>query len=445
MNRMSRSDGMSKLTVGEKIYKLRKHNRVPQLVLAEIMRVRPDRIVRVERGEAEYSEAHINAAKAHFDIVDLPLTEQECITFRERLYHWRNLLRQKKMDEAEVIHKEIAKIDNLEPCDSYLVTLGKMMNVRHLLVEGKLVSAEKILNDYQDLLPEMNTECVYHYYFNKGILGILHNNFADGLDFYLKAYYLLEDNENILPENDTGLYYNIAVCYSNFEIPYRAIFFLFKTRDAQLENREMNYFWDTDRLLALNYIKMNQLKDAERLLHKCLLKAESLKDDTFVGFILFCFGLMSKRAENWTIAVDYFSNALRCLPVGTDNYNASVFHKIFCTIHTNSFAKSAQLLDQTKPICNASEIWAVYFKALGYYLKISNNLSSYHNDEAIEYIQNIAIPFFIKEHDYFIAIDFYSLLERHYEKIKSTKKSLSMTKAIHDINKRCYANYGRDD
>jgi len=447
MDRMSRSEGMSKLTVGEKIYKLRKYNKTPQIVLAEIMRVRPDRIVRVERGEAEYSEAHINAAKEHFDIVGLPLTEQECITFRERLYYWRSLLKLGRLDDAEVIHKEVAKIDNLEPCDFYLVMLSKMMKVRHLIVIGKLESAEKILNDCQSLLPEMSVECAFHYYFNKGILSCSRgqNGYEEGLGFYLEAYEVLKNLESIFPDGDAGLYHNIASCYSFLEIPYRALFFLLKARRALEKNDVISSKLDLDRAFAFHYIQTNQLKEAEELLNKCLMKAEVFKDDTYIGYTLFYFGLASKRAENWKIAVGYFEEALKHFSIGTNNYNASVYHKIYCTIRAKSFVKATQLLDQAKLMSSASEMWAVYFKALRHHLKISSNMSTFNNDDAIEYIENIAIPRFIKEHEYFIAIDFYSLLEQHYEKLKSAKKSLLMAKAIRGIYERCYVYHGRNE
>jgi len=69
-------------------------------------------------------------------------------------------------------------------------------------------------------------------------------------------------------------------------------------------------------------------------------------------------------------------------------------------------------------------------------------MTTHGNGESIEYIQNIAIPYFIKMHDYFTATDYYTLLGRHFEKIVSMMNALLMTRAVYGIFKRCFINEG---
>jgi len=144
------------------------------------------------------------------------------------------------------------------------------------------------------------------------------------------------------------------------------------------------------------------------------------------------------KARNWGVAIEYFDKALSYAPKGSIDYYSSAYHKIQCIIHTRAFTKANELLEQVKDICKADDVWAVYFKALGHYLEISSHMTSNANDTAIEYIENTAIPHFIKMHDYLFAVDYYSLLERYYERIKNIRRSLFMAKAIRDIYTRCY-------
>ena len=445
MKRTLQRKATQELSVAEKIYLLRKQNRTTQAVLAEAMRARPEKIVRVERGEDEYTQAQINAAKKHFDIVDLPLTERESIAFKERLYYWHSLLKARKLDEAKAIHNEMINIDSLKTCDYHMVTLCKMIAVYQILVEEDYICAEEKLSEHQDFLYKMNAENLYHYYKCKGFLCLHKGGYEEGLNLYLKAYDLLENCENIIPEDDERLYYNIAYCYSYLEFPYRAIFFFQKARHAQADNKNIDFFLNIDRSLALNYIKMNQLKEAERLLNRCSLKAESIKNSNSTNLVLLCFGYMYKKANNWPLAINHFDEAIKRFPNDSDNYYSSLYHKIQCVIHARAFSEAKHLLLQTKEFYSSNEMWVTYFTALGHYLKISSNMSTNTNSESVEYIENTAIPYLIKNNDYFLAIDYYTILENHYEKINSIKKSLLMAKAIRDIYLRCYTNHRRDD
>ena len=438
-------DVKQKLSAGEKIYLLRKHNRTTQAELAEVMRVRPEKIVRVERGEDEYAQAHIDAAKKHFNIVDLPLTERECIAFRERLYYWRSLLRAGRMSEANDIYSEIANIDKLESCDYDTTTLCKMLEVYHLMVEGKYDLAKEKLVIHQKSLNKFDIESLYHYNNSKGFLHIQQGNYDQSLDYYLKAYEISENHKGLMPEDDGRLYYNIAYSYTCMDIPYRAIFFLQKAKHAQTYDKDAKLFFYINQALATNYVKMNQLKEAERLLNQCLLKAESIKDNSFVSLVWFGFGYLNKKANNWSLAIKHFDDAMGRLPKDTLDFFPALYHKIHCVIRSRAFTEASQLLLQAKEKYDMNEMWQIYFTALWHYLKISSNMSTNNNDESIKYIEYRAIPYFISKHDYFTTIDYYSLLEQHYGKLNSTKKSLLMAKAIRDIYLKCYTNHGRDD
>jgi len=433
------------LSVGERIKLLRKHNDIPQVVLSEIMKVRHDRIIRVEKGEDTYTEAHINALKQHLGIVALPLTDREYIAFKERMYYWRSLIRAKKLDEARAIQKDVANIDEIKSYDHDMVMLCKMIEVQLLLAEGSYSLAEDMLNMDEACIETLNDEHLIHYYYNKGWLFSSKGCYEECLNFSLEAYYLTETYKDILPEEDEWLYYNIAWCYSYMEIPYRAAFFALKAKHTVVKNRPETFAWDIDTMLALNYIKTNQLKDAERLLDMCMLRAESIRDSAHIGHALLCYGYMYKTEEKWAPAIEYFDKALMCLPSGVDNYYSSLYQKIYCTIHTRRFTRANQLLEQAKAECSKNKLWTEYFEALGHYLRISTYIASRDNVESIDYIENIAIPKFVKEYDYFFAMEYYNLLKRHYERLKLTKKSSMITNAIHELYKICYLNYGRND
>jgi len=443
MSQMSRKNESQNLTVTEKVIMIRKKNKVPQIALAEAINIGKDRISRIERGEEEYTEKHLKAIKEYFMIVGLPITDQECIAFRERLYYWRDLIRAKKFDEANVIRKEVANIDRIAPYALELVWLCKMIEMQLCIAEGDYKSASAKLEIPQKSIDEMNIENTFHYLYNKGVLCVHQDKYEEGLDYLLRAYELMEDDESFMSRDNGYLYYYMAMSYSYLELPYQAIVFWQKARQAHPSNITSGFTLNADRGNIPEYIKTNQIKAAEKLLNKCQIKAESIRDDEHIGMTFFYYGYLHRNTKRWVSAIEYFEKAMDLLPEGTDRYYSSHYHKVHCIIKTRAFSKARQCLDQAISLCNASDVWKSYFEALEHYLKISNYMTSFKNDESIEYILNIAIPYFIKMHDYFTAIDYYSLLETHYEKIESKMKSLLMTKAIHGIYKRCFTGDGR--
>ena len=440
-----RKDGLLKLSVTEKIYALRKKNNINQEVLAEILGVGTERISRIEKGKEEYIQAHIDAAKETFKIVGLPITEREIVVFLETLYHWFDLIAAKRLEDARVIYKELSNIGNLEPCDFHMATLCKLIGIRFLIADNDYTAAEKELKNCEKHLEKMTNECKYHYFYNKGFLNARQGHHEKSLDFYLAAYELMENQKDLLPRADGWLYYGIAWCYSYMQIPYRSLVFWQKARQTHSEIKADNFILYIDHSVALNYMRTNQLKDAESLLNKCMITSKGIRDNYYVGMTMLSFGHLYRQIENWTTAIEYFDKASKYLPNGSVNFFASLYHKIYCIIHTRAFTEARQLLEYAKTMCNGNKLWISYYEALEHYLEISRNMTSHNNVKIIEYIKNIAIPYFIEQHDYFIAIDYYALLERHYEKINSRMRSLEMTKAIYCITKRCLVDHGGRD
>jgi len=442
MEYMTQENNTNGYSVGKKIYLLRKHNNVSQELLCSIMRVRQERIKQVEREEAEYTQAHIDAAKECFGIVGLPLTEWECITFRERLYYWRDLIDARKMDEARAIYKEVANIHKLELCDIDIVILCKLMMIRFLITDKKYEEAEKEIKLCEKYVDQMKDEQLYYYYINDGFLNFRKEQYEKSLEIYLKAYELI-DNDNPLLRADRRLYVNIAWCYAYIELPYLAIFFYNKAKYIHSDNISKNLSLYIEYMSAFCYVTTNQLKEAEKILNKCLAKIEGTRNDSNISMVLLHFGHLHKKKEEWITAIDFYDKAILYINnTGVDSYFVCHYHKIYCIIQTKKFTKAKQMLEQIKKECINNELWKQYFTSLEHYLKISSHMTSYDYNDCIEYILSKAIPYFFKNHDYLLAKDYYQLLEKHYEKVGSTKKSLQMTKAIYSISQRCFIKHG---
>ena len=424
------------LSVGKKIRLLRRHARLPIEEFAEIIAIRKDTVSKIENDNGEYTAKHMEAIRKYFDIAGMPLTEYECMVNKESHYRWLALIKAGKMDEAKAVCKDLANIVNLEPCDPDAVMRYRMLEAQMFIADKQYIAAEEKLNLPQDVIDRMSNENLYHYYFNKGYLHTSNERYADGIGFLEKAWKLVIEYENLLPEEDELLYFYMGLCYSYIEMPFRAIYFLNKCRDKFFESIIWNFKLGKNCALALNYAKLNQFDEAGKLLDTCLIIAKSMRQGYCVGSVMFIYGYMHTMAENWTTAIEYFDTAIEILYKGLDHYYASYFHKIICITKTRAFSKARTELEKVEAICGTDEVWSIYFKSLWQYIAVSSRMSRQNHIE-IYNIQNVFIPYFIKHHDYYIAIEYYKLLRQHFKRCRSAENAYQMAEKILELYERC--------
>ncbi|MCL2571916.1 MAG: helix-turn-helix transcriptional regulator [Defluviitaleaceae bacterium] len=425
-----------KQSVGEKVRILREHHGVTQEQLSTII-LSKERVARVESGEEEYTDRQLLLIKGHFKLRGLPLTDDECEGFENRMHHWRELLRTRSMPEARRIYGEVTFVDRIEPYAPDLVMQCKLIEVQYFITDNRPEEAEIRLNILKDKLEKMNDECLYYYHHTKGHLDMYYEMYERALVHLQEAYKVLENNKALLIQKKAILYHNIAVCHTHIEMPYKSIIFMQKAQYEGVEAMVPNFELFSSQILAINYIKVNELDEAERLLKKCIAIANGLKSNEHIGYTAFIYGYMHKKAGNWTEAIDSFEKATKYLPANSNNYFASLYHGIHAHIGTRQYVKSRELLQEAEDIYINNQTWTVYFEALGHYLSLRKQMT-YRNEVASNYILDKAIPFFIEMNDHFVALDYYILLEEHFESIRSHAKSTKMAKAIRNIYQRVF-------
>jgi len=426
------------LSVGQKIMLLRKHHRISQELLSETIKTRRDKIVSVERGESNYTKKQLKALAQYFGIVGLPLEKDDREAYVRRHYRWRDYMKAGRMEEAKAFGKKLAPVVKLEPCDPDLVMLHRMFDVRMLAVTGEYTAAEEKLVFPKEVLENTSDENRYHYYFNKGLLSTYRGDYEESIDFFLKAIDIYENSDSFSPENDAGLYSNIARCYIYIDLPGNALFYLRKAKDVYVEDKLSPFHSAIDCDMALCYIQLNQLMDVEKLLEKCLLHAKSLNEDTHVGRVWHLYGLLNKNTEKWETAIEYFDKALECYLENSPPYFLSQYEKIHCLIESREFSKAAKLLAQIQASCT-DEAWSEDFEALRHCLIISRRITCV-NPESENYIENVAIPRFCDRHNYFTAFEYLKLFEFHFRRSRRPTRATEMKVKMLTITLRCFAN-----
>ena len=430
------------LTIADKIKQIRLAQGLKITPLAELARIGPKRISAAENGKGEYTKKQFHALQVALDILGLPLMDSERPAWEERFYAVRDYARDgtpESLTKAKALHKNMAKIVNLEPCDFNLVALYRAMDVYISLAAGDIKAVEAKLDFFQSNFDKMDNANRYHYYGTSGSLAVMQNRHEDALKLYLKALKLTENHDNILPEEDERLYHNIAMCYSYLEFPHRAISFALKAKDIYPKIRTSTFCFHIDIILGLNRSKTGEVEEAIKISEKCLVNAKARNDNLSVGLALYNLGYAYKKAEDWKTAIEHFDQALKYFEKDSGHFKSSLNQKSLCVVETRQFSIAEHMINHARTANRANKLWAVYFEGLWHYLIVSRRISI-SNEESSKYIEEVAIPYFFRNHDYFGALDYCKLLFRHYEKILNKSKASAMKCLMYDICDRCIMN-----
>jgi len=420
----------------KKIMRIREAKGVDQKVLARAMRAHVEVVRQVEGGNAHYNNAQLRHARKHLNLTNMPLTEFETATFKRRLYIMYDLVKDRRFSEAKDMCREMAYVLELDACDDDLPQLHRLFEAYILIyANNDLDAAIKKLEQYKSKHYEPTAEHNYHYNFLMGAIHTRRVDYEASLSFYMRAQELINSVEELTPEDIKRLHLGIASCYTYLGFPFKAITCLEKARGIHADRRANVISIHFDNELALNYIRVNELEIAEKLLEYSLICASSINDNFCIGLTLNNIGRLYKQRENLEDAVNYFERAADCFEKGSVPYVRAMYEAMHCWACLSKFAHAKRLLDKVKKLCN-SEAYDVLYKALWHYIIVRSRMSIY-NDESVEYLEAVALPYFEKTHDYFIAIDYYKLLEKYYQK-KNDKKSLLMSEAIRRVYERCF-------
>jgi len=440
------------LSIIEKIKILRNHREVSQQSIAEYALMSQKKISRIENGEDEYDDIELKAVKEYFDIVGMPLTEIECTEFRSRLYYWRNLIRDRRMDEATALRDELEKIVNLDVFYFDLPTLYRIFEVLFLLTEISLSTettkdfsvVEEKLKHLEGVFDEMNAEHCYYYNFQLGVFYILQNDLEKALEYYNLALDIKKQHKNILPNDEDRLYYNLALCYTDLEQPSRALSFLNKVPKAYFENTTSRNSLSLNIILAKNYYKIGLYNEAEEILNDCLLWANGMNDKLYIGLSLHHLGVVCKYSNNWGKAIDCFDQTLNTF--GEDiqyaRYHAwALYFKFRCRMELGELAKiERELRDLKLSLAKRkndeyTEFLETISTTLKHIVRTKRSMSRYDRN-AVEYLENVSAPFFEKYNCRLEALECHKLLKQHFIKTSQQKKTLQASEAMLAIYER---------
>jgi len=428
--------------VDMKIMKLRKANRITQADLGESIHSSAAKVSNVENSKSRYDDDQVELALVRMDMAGAPLAKEACNATYGLLDVVRTDVRARRFGEAEATLIKLKCLEKLEPCDFELAMAYRLSKSHLFLFTERLDDAEEQLKYVHAHFDRLGPKNQYYFYCNMGALHVQHWRYKDGLACCINALMLSRSNKNLLSGNSEmpRLFGNIGMCYSNLHYPNKAIIYLQKARGLYpvkpVKEADMLGL-DLDLPIVYNYLRVDAAHEAEDLLESCNEQANILKDDYYIGMTMLRSGEFHMNSQDWKPALKYLDKSIECYKEGTEFHFIATHRKILCLIKDRTFTEAENLIAKAQRIYGTHEVYSVYIESTVHHLTISRRKTR-KNSKAIKYIQTVTIPFLIKMGDKFEAIEYYELLEEHFDKIGNPSKSLEMSRAIKELYKECY-------
>ena len=413
-----------KLSIEEKIKIIRTAKGVSQIRLAEALNCSDATVSRAEKGQGKYTDKQVRAAREFLGIEKVPLFDEEIASFKERLYVWRDLIKDEHMEEARKLHQDLGDITYLT-FETDLIILYRILEVRMLLRERskkeRLDEAGEKLELIKPLIEEASKESQYYFYYTMGSLHFLKGNYEEAL----LSYTLADSIENKDFEKEAGLLYNLAICHAKFGKYVLVIGLLERMRCTLAHDRKSVLSMYIDNTLGANYGRIGHLEQARELYDKALAKARSINHKLLIGILLHNHGFTCFEMTDFKEAIRYFDEAFEYLEEGSDGYFMNLYSKLRCLIAMRSSACKEELI-RASLLAQGNQHYTLLFDSL-------SHMRTLREKASLEYIENITVPYLLDKYEYHKALDYCKVLEITYKKLKRRMKSLEMKALAFDI------------
>jgi len=414
--------------LGGKIREIRIARGITQDELASAASSDSPSISKIENGNLTCSDDLLWEIKKVLRAEEIPLLANERESFMDKLQNWYDVISERKLVKANEMRIGLSAITCL-PSEKELNTIYALFECRLFLGLNEIEPAQKILMNIEPNVDLLTDTQKYHYYYNKGTLEIKNARSEEALNFYLMAFNLMKRG---LKESHP-LYYSIAYCYFRTGSYLRSIAFLEKFREQFSSEQNGLSLFHAENLLATNYIRTNNFQLAKILLDKCHAFAIENKDDVNIGMVLLNYGYLYFMAKNYNKAFEYLNEAKPYLDESGSLYLEALYQKARCMIAMNRFTSCAPLLEDGIIRAKGNETYQILFVSLSRFLTINQI-------ESRAYLEDVAIPFLIKTHNYIIALDYSESLANYYSKKGKgyNGKRLKMVDIAHMLYKKMY-------
>ena len=378
--------------------------------MPEVFECNQDMISKLELGTYNYSQDFIMAVRTFLGIDWIPILPEERQGYVTRLYNWLDLIVKRDFVAADSMQTQLSAIEFLAE-EEELNILYQLFECRLFLETRRQDYGALALARLEDKLDQFTSMQRYHYYYNWGTLYGKKREFDKAAEYYLQAYDVMRHGL----KEETGFYYNLAYCLYDQGYATKAIAFLEKAKKAYEGDNNVGMVGHVNNLLGVTYIHVGHLSGAKEALDSYLAQATRDGTSSEIGAALINLGYLYRRDGQLGEALAYLDRAVEHLSEQSNFYLEMLYQKVWCFIEQGSPLRALDDLAKGKELSQGNEKYTALFEAL-------EQVMSAEKEESRIYLEDVAVPFFLKNKWNHIVMDFAEFLAEYYPKRRVPQK-----------------------
>jgi tetratricopeptide (TPR) repeat protein len=392
------------------IISIRTKQNITQKKLAELMFCSRTRVNQVENRVVPLNAAYIKAFKEALNAPMLPLTEEEEVQFKQRLYEWKDISTFNNLEKAKEMKPWLARCAELTLSDDLRI-LYNIFNAVFYRISKNNEKIKNILNRLEKQSVNFTDEQAHWYNRQIGINELLALNYKPAYDAFAKA----EKQGVALNLNNESLYYNMGFCLTDMGYAFKAIEYLQKAKIKATENNNYKNDVYIRSFIAINYRNLGKPQESLEMLEGCLRDELNKTAVTVtIGLTYRHIALAYRDMGDYARALENIEASFKYIDENKSPYPDNLYHAASILIASKRVNEGIRHLDKGITMVKKDSIQHTMLSALKFSVELDNT-------DSLNCLENEIIPK-LKHYSMNIAlINCYEKLYAYYEKNKKSK------------------------
>ncbi|MFJ8530809.1 helix-turn-helix domain-containing protein [Bacillus sp. NPDC094106] len=369
---------------------------------------------KIENGKIEASEEILQLLCARLEIAvsDLRDVEEEV---KEKLDEWLNALIHLDKQQVERIYNDLQN-EIQHVLDFEIINYYNLLYTRYLIMKRDLPALEEELEKLKKMYKKYSPFQKLLYTYSKALFYCMQYKYKQALEYLL-------DTESMAKEQgyyETGIYYNLALTYSQMEIDHMTLYFANIALEGFRNEYKFRHVINCQLLIAFSYIRKKQYSEAMGIYNHILREANSFADkDNIMSIALNNIGYLYYRQNNYAKAKEYYLKCLQYKKEEDLNYIDVMYEISLQCVQLKEFEEARGWIEKGISAARKDD----RYKSLLYLLLILQYKYFEKKEVYKKFLETEALPFFKAEKNIKDLKKVYLELAEYFEELLEFQES----------------------
>lgn len=296
---------------------------------------------KIENGKIEASEEILQllCTRLEIAVTDLRDVEEDV---KGKLDEWLNALVHLDKQQVERIYEELQG-EMKHVLDFEIINYYKLLYTRYLIMKRDLVALEEELDKLKKVYKKYSPFQKMLYTYSRALLYSLQYKYTQALEYLLQT----ETMAKALGYYETGIYYNLALTYSQMEIDHMTLYFANVALEGFKSEYKFRNIINCKFLIAFSYTRKKQYNEAMEIYNHILREANSFADkDNIMSIALNNIGYLYYRQKNYVKAKEYYIECLKYKKEEDMNYIDAMYELSLQCIQLGEFEDAKKWIEK---------------------------------------------------------------------------------------------------